>query len=355
MWSVVLNYVGSGYVMLAAVVPISWLIVYISLTFVHRLLQRRRLFDDKKLLFKTIRNPFLFLLILVGAHSTLPTLHIPAAYAQILSALYSRLYIVVIIWLLIKLVSLSHIIAVRNFDIQTEDNLRARKVRTQFSFLQKTTHVLLIFIGAALLLMTFPAVKQVGGSLIASAGLVGIILGFAAQKTIGTFLAGFQIAFTQPIRIDDVVIVEKEWGQIEEITLSYVVVRIWDKRRLIVPINYFTEKPFENWTRTGSDLLSYVFLNFDYSVDLKPLREHFQKLLEATPLWDRTTSAVQVTNVTEKTIQVRFLMSARNSSRSFDLACYIREKMLEFVHEKYPDMLPKVRINFGQSQEEIFS
>ena len=177
----------------------------------------------------------------------------------------------------------------------------------------------------------------------ASAGVAGIILGFAAQRTIGTILAGIQLAFTQPIRVDDVVIVENEWGRIEEITLTYVVVRIWDKRRLIVPITYFIEKPFQNWTRVSADLLGTVNLYLDYSVPVDEIRKECKRILEESGLWDGDAWCVQVTDTTAQTMVVRPLFSAKNSSDQWDLRCEVREKLIAFVREHYPDGLPRVR------------
>jgi small-conductance mechanosensitive channel len=164
---------------------------------------------------------------------------------------------------------------------------------------------------------------------------------------LGNLLAGFQIAFTQPIRIDDVVIVEGEWGRVEEITLTYVVVNIWDQRRLILPITYFIEKPFQNWTRVSAQLLGTVFLYLDYTVPIPPLREELTRLLTAHPLWDKRVNVVQVTDNKELNIEIRFLMSARNSSQAFDLRCHVREEMIAFIKANYPDSFPKTRLEFN--------
>jgi small-conductance mechanosensitive channel len=191
--------------------------------------------------------------------------------------------------------------------------------------------------------MTFERVRQLGAGLLASAGVAGIVLGFAAQKSLATILAGIQIALTQPIRVEDVVIVEGEWGTIEEITLTYVVVRIWDMRRLIVPIHYFIEKPFQNWTRVSADILGTVNLYLDYSVPVEALREEFKRILDASDYWDGETWGVQVTDSTDKTMTVRPLMSAKNSGDAWNLRCEVREKLIAFVRENYPDALPRIR------------
>ena len=179
--------------------------------------------------------------------------------------------------------------------------------------------------------------------MIASAGVAGIVVGFAAQKSLGTLLAGIQIALTQPVRIDDVVIVEGEWGRIEEITLTYVVVRIWDLRRLVVPITYFIEKPFQNWTRTSADILGSVFLHVDYGVPVDALRKELTRILEASPNWDRKVNVLQVTDAKERTLELRALASSSDASRSWDLRCEVREKLVAFVQANYPGSLPRLR------------
>jgi small-conductance mechanosensitive channel len=186
-------------------------------------------------------------------------------------------------------------------------------------------------------------VRQFGTAIIASAGVAGIIVGFAAQKSIATLLAGFQIALTQPIRIDDVVIVENEWGRIEEITLTYVVVSIWDLRRLVLPITYFIEKPFQNWTRTSADILGTVFIHVDYSAPLDELRAELTRILEASPLWDRKVAVLQVTDAKERTLEVRALASARDASAAWDLRCEVREKLIAYLQKNHPGSLPRLR------------
>ncbi len=229
------------------------------------------------------------------------------------------------------------------YDTSKTDNIKERRVRTQLSFVKKILVVVIIIIALAIVLLNFESVRKYGTALLTSAGIAGIIIGFAAQKTLGNLLAGFQIAFTQPIKIDDVVIVENEWGWIEEINLTYVVVKIWDLRRLVVPITYFVDHPFQNWTRTTADLLGSVFLYVDYNVPLKKLREKFDAVLEESSLWDKKAKVLQVTESTERSMQIRLLMSARNSPEAWDLRCEVREKMIDFIQKNYPESLPKMR------------
>jgi small-conductance mechanosensitive channel len=182
--------------------------------------------------------------------------------------------------------------------------------------------------------------------MIASAGVAGIVIGFAAQKSLSALLAGFQIAITQPIRIDDVVIVEGEWGRIEEITLTYVIVCIWDLRRLVVPITYFIEKPFQNWTRTSADILGTVFLRVDYVVPVDSVRQELTRILEASPNWDRKVNVLQVTDAKEQTLELRALASSSDASKSWDLRCEMREKLVAFIQKNYPGSLPRLRTTF---------
>jgi len=231
------------------------------------------------------------------------------------------------------------------YDLNKENNLKERKIRTQLQFVRKFIVSLIILITAAIILLSFESMRKIGAGLLTGVGIGGIIIGFAAQKSLGNLLAGFQIAFTQPIRIDDVLIVEGEWGKVEEITLTYVVVNIWDQRRLILPITYFIEKPFQNWTRVSADLLGTVFLYLDYTIPIEPLRQELTRLLNANPLWDKRVNVVQVTDSTKDgSIEIRFLMSAANSSKAFDLRCHVREEMIRFIQTHYSESLPRRRV-----------
>ncbi len=198
--------------------------------------------------------------------------------------------------------------------------------------------------------MLFEQVRRFGTSLLASAGVVGVIAGFAAQRTIANLFAGFQLAMTQPIRLDDVVIVEGEWGRIEEITLTYVVVHIWDDRRLIVPLSQFIEKPFQNWTRVSAQLLGSVFVWVDYSLPLDEVRQATQRIVEASPLWDKRFWNVQVTDTSERTMQIRVLATAADSSKAWDLRCEIREKLIGYIQQHHPDSLPRLRAELDNSR-----
>jgi len=283
------------------------------------------------------------LLPLLAVMLALPPLELSAPVTDGLKHLFSLGLIVAMTWLFMNAALTGQDIALSRFDMQVRDNLRARTVHTELTILVKLVLVAIGIVSVATMLMTFDVVRHVGVSLLASAGMVGIILGFAAQRSIATLFAGLQIAFTQPIRLDDVVIVEGEWGWVEEITLTYVVIKVWDLRRLVVPVTYFLEKPFQNWTRASADLLGTVFLNVDYSVPVAAVRARLQELLQASPRWDGKVCGVQVTGGSERTMELRLLMSAAGSSEAFDLRCEMREKMLAFLLETYPDSLPRMR------------
>ncbi|WBA42431.1 mechanosensitive ion channel family protein [Hymenobacter canadensis] len=246
-------------------------------------------------------------------------------------------------WGLVKTVDVIQDLVQQHYRLADDDNLRVRKLFTQLQFVKKLTVSLIIFVAVALILMSFATVRKIGTGLLTSAGIASVIVGFAAQRSIGNLLAGFQIAFTQPIRLDDVLVVEGEWGRVEEITFTYVVLRIWDERRLVLPLNYFIEKPFQNWTRTASQLLGTVFLYTDYTIPVEAVRAELQRVVAAHPLWDQRVCVLQVTDSKERTIELRCLVSAANSSQAFDLRCAVREQMIAFIQQRYPQCLPKTR------------
>jgi small-conductance mechanosensitive channel len=235
---------------------------------------------------------------------------------------------------------------VARYDITAADNLEARKVHTQVQVLSRTLYFIIALFAVASMLMMFEEVRRFGTSILASAGVVGIIIGFAAQRTIANLFAGFQLAVAQPIRLDDVVIVEGEWGRVEEITLTYVVIKIWDQRRLIVPLSHFIEKPFQNWTRVTSEILGSVFLFVDYTLPIEEVRAEVKRLVEAHPDWDKKFWNVQVTDATDRSVQLRVLVTAANSGNAWNLRCHLREKLIEFLQKHHPDKLPKVRAEF---------
>ena len=272
-----------------------------------------------------------------------PALPVPEGLGVVMQDGLSLVLIGTVAFLVYQLVVAAEALVLTRYRIDTADNLRARMVYTQVTVLKKVALVVIAVFTLASMLMVFEPVRQLGTSILASAGIAGIIVGFAAQRSIATLLAGLQIAVTQPIRIDDVVIVENEWGRIEDITLTYVVVRIWDQRRLVLPITYFIEKPFQNWTRTSSEILGTVFLHVDYRAPLDALRKELDRILAESPHWDGRVKVLQVTDAKPQTLEIRALASAADASRAWDLRCEVREKLIRFLQEHYPDSLPRIR------------
>lgn len=327
------------------VVGLAWLLVRVGRTIEALLLslasRTGNHWDDVLAPFagKAVRLTLPLLAIILGT----PALAVSSDMEVVIQNAVSLLLIGTIGFILLQFVNVLAQLVLARYRIDVADNRVARAVYTQVMVLKKIATVVIALFAIASMLMVFQSVRQFGTAIIASAGVAGIIIGFAAQKSIATLLAGFQIALTQPIRIDDVVIVENEWGRIEEITLTYVVVKIWDLRRLILPITYFIETPFQNWTRTSADILGTVFLYVDYKVPLDALRAELTRILEASPLWDRKVNVLQVTDAKERTLELRALASARDAGTAWDLRCEIREKLITFVQKNYPDSLPRSR------------
>jgi small-conductance mechanosensitive channel len=228
------------------------------------------------------------------------------------------------------------------------DNLQARRIQTQTRVMARILTVLIVIVGAGLALMTLPVFRQVGTSLLASAGVAGIVVGLAAKPILGNLLAGLQLAMTQPIRLEDVVIVQNEWGWIEEITSTYVVVRIWDQRRMIVPLQWFIENPFQNWTRRTSDILGTVFIWADYRLPVDPVRKEAQRICQSSPDWDGRVCLIEVTEASDRAMQLRVLVSSMDSPRAWNLRCQVREGLIHFIQHDYPEFLPRVRADVNE-------
>ena len=254
------------------------------------------------------------------------------------------LFLIATTWLVIQLLKVGELRLIHEYDTSQDTNLSQRKFVTQVRFFRRFVAIIVLIIGASLLLISFQGSRKVGLSVLTSAGVVSVVIGFAAQKTLANLLAGIQIAFNQQIRLNDAVVVEKEWGRVEEINLTSVIVRLWDRRRLILPITYFVETPFENWTRSDATIIGAIILYLDYNVPVDKLREKAQKLAEADPLWTGDSFAVQVTDTTPTCIQVRILVSARDAPSAFDLRCHLREQLIAFIRDEYPQSLPQTRL-----------
>src|SRR6266550_3121972 len=282
----------------------------------------------------------------------LPLLRLPENWTWVTEKAFGILLIAALSFLIIRGINAVQAALLSRHRMDVPDNLSARKIYTQVSVIRKIIVSAVVILATGSILMLFDPVRQFGTSILASAGIAGVVIGFAAQKTLGNVLAGIQIALTQALLIDDIVVVEGEFGQIEEITLTYVVVRTWDLRRMILPITYFVEKPFQNWSRVSTDLLGTVILYLDYQVPMGELRKEFTRLVENNPKWDRKVCGLQVTDAKQSTIEVRALVSSTDPDKAFDLRCEVREGLIQFLCRNYPESLPCVRIE-EPSDEEI--
>ena len=266
------------------------------------------------------------------------------AYAEIFRKGSTLLFIFGFTWLIIKILSVVKRLLLVGYDAENTDILKVRKVYTQFTILERIAIFLVVILGMGAALMSFDGIREIGVSLFASAGVAGIIIGFSAQKLIATVIAGVQIALNQPIRLDDVVIVEGEWGRIEEITLTYVIVRIWDKRCLVLPTTYFIENPFQNWTRSTTDILGTVFFYTDYNVPIEALRKELQRIVKKAADWNGEVANLQVTDSRAGYIEIRATVSADDSSKAWQLRVLVREKLIEFLQQNYPESISHTRL-----------
>lgn len=253
------------------------------------------------------------------------------------------LIVLLLTWIAVRAVRGAERAFAARHPIDAPDNFEARRIQTQSRVLARSLQTLVWVVGAAIALMTLPGVRQLGASLLASAGVAGVVLGFAAKPVLGNLIAGVQLALTQPIRIDDVVVIEGEFGRIEEFASSFVTVRLWDERRMVVPLTWFIEHPFENWTRTTSQLLGSVTWWVDFSVSVDAIRDEVKRLVELDPRWDGRVASTAVVETSERAMQVRALMSARHSGDLWDLRCAVREGVIAFLRQRHPDALPRIR------------
>ncbi|HVX85556.1 MAG TPA: mechanosensitive ion channel domain-containing protein [Phycisphaerae bacterium] len=332
---------------MAAAVVLALLGHFLLFSILRRVAKRTPLTADDVAVSR-LAAPTRWIAVLAAFWMSLNVAQLPVGVEQVLRHVSSVGLILLIAWLAIRGLLVGRDLLLSHYLLTVSDNLHARAVHTQIRVLVRILIALLVVIAFACVLMTFDGVRQLGASLLASAGILGIILGFAAQKVIGTLFAGLQMAITQPIRLEDVVIVEGEWGVIEEITLTYVVVRIWDLRRLVVPATYFMEKPFQNWTRTSASLLGTVFLYVDCTVEVGAIRAELSRFLEGQKLWDKKAAGLQVTNMSDRTVELRALMSAADASAAWDLRCAVREHLLEFLQKTQPHALPRVRVEMDR-------
>ena len=300
---------------------------------------------------KGMRRPIRGFIIVAAVGASLPAAGL--TYAEFTAIGQALLVILVLVmgWgaaLSVRIVSAGYLSRVKTTE---EDNLQARKHITQIGILRRAADLLIFVVTVSAALMTFQPVRQYGVSLFASAGAASLIVGLAARPLLTNLIAGVQIAITQPIRMEDAVIVEGEWGWIEEITSTYVVVRLWDWRRMILPISYFLEKPFQNWTHNSAALIGSVFFFLDYRVPVERLRSKLLEIVKDSPLWDGKVVNLQVSDVMEHTVQLRMLVSARNAPQTWDLRCEVREKMLAFLQTECPEALPRTRFRMDPAAD----
>jgi small-conductance mechanosensitive channel len=258
-------------------------------------------------------------------------------------AVMTAVLVVAFAWLVGTVLVRLEELTLRRFRLDVADNLTARRMHTQISILRRVTAAVVVILAAGAVLITFPPARAAGASVLASAGLIGVVAALAAQSTLGNLFAGLNLAFGNSLRLDDVVVVEGEWGRIEEITLSYVVVRIWDERRLILPSSYFTTTPFQHWTRRSAEVIGTVELDVDWSVPVEALRQAAQGVVEESELWDRRAFGVQITEATGGLIRARVMVSAANSSALWDLRCLVREQLVTWLQRHHPQALPRTR------------
>lgn len=337
-------------------VAITFIVLVIVYAIAHKVIKKVNQESDtqltKKLLTK-VRLPVLLLICVIALWTPISYSALPQSIEETAVKILTILMISIVTWMVISAVQLIKYFVLKKYDIKQKDNLKARKIYTQFKIIERVLIFIILIIAISLALMTFSSIRKIGVSLITSAGIGGLILGLAAQKVLGGVLAGIQIAVAQPIRLDDVVIVEGEWGRIEEINLTFVVVNIWDERRLVLPTTYFIEKPFQSWTRTTAQLLGTVFIYTDYKVDFDAFREELTRLLHSTDLWDGRVNVLQVTDTNENTVEMRALMSAVDSPTAFDLRVYVREHLIKFLQQNYPESMPRSRVEIQNNMNDL--
>lgn len=329
-------------VTITAAIVIALAIHFVVFWLLRRMARRKGAYLQQSLA-KHAKRPTGWIFPLIAVLSVLPGLPLPPKLMSALEHITGIGLIAAIAWLIILGSEITSDILASRYRIDVADNLLARRIQTQFSILHRTVVVVVTLVALAIVLMTFPAINHIGMSLLASAGLAGLVVGLAMKGTLSNLIAGIQIAFTQPFRLEDAVVVEGQWGWVEEIGTMYVVIRIWDLRRLVLPLSYFLDHPFENWTRTNAELLSHCFFYVDYTVPVEPIRAELRRILESTPLWAGKVCVIQISDFLEATAQLRALMDARNSSDSWDLQCYVREKLIDYLRKEYPESLPRYR------------
>jgi small-conductance mechanosensitive channel len=346
---------------LTAIFYAGWIIALLWLVFraIRAVEKRMRLWGDRtrsllgKIVVPIVGHTLRLSVPLLGIVLLLPVLKLPEEWNWVTQKGIGILFIVALSFLIVHGINAMQTALLSRQRLDLPDNLSARRIYTQVSVIRKIIITAVVIISTGSVLMLFDPVRQFGTSILASAGIAGIVIGFAAQRTLGNVLAGIQIALTQPLLIDDIVVVEGEFGQIEEITLTYVTVRTWDLRRMILPITYFVEKPFQNWSRVSTELLGTILLYLDYQTPISELRKELKRLVENNSKWDRKVCGLQVTDTKQTTIEVRALVSATDPGKVFDLRCEVREGLIDFLVRNYPESLPRQRSISELADEEF--
>jgi len=320
---------------------------------VFSILERIAAKDDHpylKPMVKQWRRPLMVIFLLFMIYLTYPLLNLSPVLLEPLRQVLLIILILMLAWLTVRSVTVFRIILLSRVKIDIADEIAARRIRTQIRILERIIAVIVWTIAISAAIMTFPRIQQLGISILASAGIAGIVIGFAAQKSLENLLAGIQIAFTQPVRIGDTVKIEGEMGKVEEITLTFIVVCLWDLRRQVIPIRYFLDKPIENWTRTSADLLGTVSIYTDLSMPIKPIRDELVKILDTTDLWDKKKSGILVTDTDNGgAMEIKAIISAADAGKLNDLQGYVREKLIEFLTASFPDKVPSTTVELASS------
>ncbi|SRR5579875_147934 len=327
--------------LVAAAVALSLVLHVVLFYFLRRISP-----NQKSLSQSIVRNwagPMRLIFPLIAVDLALPYLNLPRHTYNTFERIISVGEAAAVTWLLVKLTFVLSDALIAHYEVKEPDPFKARRIVTQIHVFRRVLMVIIIVLACGITLTSFRWGRQIGGSILASAGIAGVAVGLAARPTIENLVAGVQLALTQPIRINDVVIVEGQWGWVEEITTTYVVVRIWNLQRLILPLTYFIQHPFQNWTRQSTNLIGTVHIYADYTIPVQDVREALTQIVKNQAGWDGRVCVLQVTEATEHTVELRALVSAQDSSTLWDLRCAVREKLIEFIQQNYPQCLPKTR------------
>ncbi len=330
----------TGVISIVAPIIVAFAVHWLAFAILTRIVKRSGI---DLLLLPAIYQPTRWLVVLLALAGALESLELGPRLGNLWAIGARMIFALLMGWLIFRVMRAAKLMFERRADISVKDNLKARRQHTRVRILYRIAQCIVGFIVISLMLIAIPGVRTVGVTLMASAGIVGLAVGAAAQPALKNLIAGVQMAFSEPIRLDDVVIVEGEWGRIEDITLTFVVVRIWDDRRMVVPVSYFLEKPFQNWTTKTSDLLGTIFLYVDPTADVERIRRKFVEVVQANRRWDKRVAIVQVTDQRADAMELRGLLSARNAGEAFDLRCEVREEMVAFLRNEMPDALVRGR------------